>query len=162
MPDKKIKWLVFFAVFFMFPVALCCAQEKLIKLKDGTVMRAKVISKEGELYRFESASMGAVNVKASDVVMIAEPDLANMPKSEADEYQKKIMENPEAMATIQELAQDKQVVEMLSDPALQKAIMNQDVEYLKSNAKFQNFTNNPSIKKIVSDISKNEQGTVSK
>ena len=162
MPDKKMKRLILFVLLFMFPIALCYAQEKLIKLKDGTVMRAKVISKEGELYRFESASMGAVNVKASDVVMIAEPDFASMPKSEADEYQKKIMENPETMATIQALAQDKQVVEMLSDPALQKAIMNQDVEYLKSNAKFQNFTNSPAIKKIVSDVSKKEQNAMSK
>ena len=162
MPGKKMKRLIFFVVFFVFPAVSCHAQEKLIKLKDGTVMRAKVISKAGDVYSFETASMGAVNVKASDVVMIAEPDLTDMPKGEADEYQKKIMENPEAMAIIQELAQDKQVVEMLSDPALQKAIINQDVEYLTNNAKFQNFTNNPAIKKIVSDISKNGQDATGK
>ncbi len=162
MLNKKISKLVLCFSFFCLLVSVCYAQEKIIKLKDGTVMRAKVLSKENNQYRFESSTIGVVVVKESDVLMIEDPSAQNLPQKEADMYQKRIMENPEAVAAIQELAQDARVLEMLSDPNLKGAIMRQDMEYLKNNAKFQEFANSSTVKKIVADVSSESSGSSEK
>lgn len=59
-----------------------------------------------------------------------------------------IKNDPNLMESIKGLAQDPQVLEVLSDPQIKDALMRQDIEYLKNNEKFLKFMENPTIKKI--------------
>lgn len=154
---KTAVFFLFFAAFFAVG-RVAFAQEKVIKLKDGSVMRARILSKDGDKYRFETSSLGVVTVKESDVAMIMDPESGSVPQTEIDKYQKKIMGNPEVMGAIQDLTQDPEVMGMFSDPELRDAIMRQDVEYLKNNKKFQKFTHHPSVERIVSEIGPGSEG----
>lgn len=156
---RKIPFFVLCGLIFCF-ASLASAQEKIITLKSGDVLRAEILSKENRVYRISSKALGIVSIKEDDVASIGEvsgsapapsalsPDQA----AQMDALQKKIMGNPELMNSIQSLARDKQVTDMLSDPALKEAIMRRDVNYLKNNEKFQNFTDNPTVQKIIDEL----------
>jgi hypothetical protein len=134
------------------------AQEKIISLRDGTLMKGKVLSKEGNIYRIETQVLGVVAVKESDVVMIQDPSSqAPAPTSQTEVYEKKILENSGTIATIQDLSQNKEVMDIFSDPELKSAILRKDYEYLKNNPKFLKFTQNPSVQKIVQDVTAQAQ-----
>lgn len=155
---KKTAYLFLFFVVFLSGAVSGYAQEKVVKLKDGSVMRAKILSKEGDVYRLETSSLGVVSVKEGDVAMIMDPESGAVPQGEVDKYQKKIMGNPAVLGAVQDLSQDPQVLEMFKDPQLRDAIMRQDVEYLKNSEKFQKFTRHPSVEKIVSEIGPGSEG----
>lgn len=159
MPHKNIKsfgWNILFLAVFLW-AGSCCAQEKIITLKDGTLMKGKVLSKADHLYRIETQVLGVVTVSEADIMMIEDPSSVAPPASQMEVYQKKILENPGIVATIQELAEDKEIMDMFSDPDLKNAIVRRDVEYLKNNPKFLKFTQNPSLQKIVQEVTTQEQ-----
>lgn len=155
---KKAACLFLFFVVFLSVVVSGYTQEKIVKLKDGSIMRAKILSKDKDVYRFETASLGVVSVKEGDVAMIMDPESGAVPQGEVDKYQKKIMGNPAVLGAVQDLSQDPQVLEMFQDPQLRDAIMRQDVEYLKNSEKFQKFTRHPSVEKIVAEIGPGSEG----
>jgi len=143
--------LVFFVSGLFFSQSfLASAQERIVRLKDGTIFRGKVLSKDKNSYKIENNILGVIAVKDSDILSIEEA--APAAPSALNNLQQKIAGDPHTIQSIQSLAQDQEVVEILSDPQLKAAIMRQDVDYLKNTEKFLKFTNNPSVKKIISDV----------
>jgi hypothetical protein len=55
------------------------------------------------------------------------------------------------MENIKQLANDPDVVAILTDPKLKDAILRKDVESLKNDEKFLKFMDNPAVKKITAD-----------
>lgn len=153
-PMKRSIFVISF-LFMMFSLdAFVYAQEKVIKLRDGVVLHGKILSKEGNVYKIASDMLGVLSVKESDVIAIEE---AAPPASEWANYQRKIVDDPRVMESIQNLATDPQVLQLLSDPQLKAAIMRQDLDALKNNQNFIKFANNPTVKKIVNDVSASEE-----
>lgn len=165
---RKIAFVVLSALVFCF-AGTSYAQEKIITLKSGDVLRAEILSKENHVYRISSKSLGTVSIKEEDVASVTEVSggcpvsttsvsapsgstLSPEQAAQVETLQKKIMGNPQLMDSIQSLAKDKQVTDMFSDPALKDAIMRRDVDYLKNNQKFQEFTNNPTVKKVIDEL----------
>ncbi len=72
----------------------------------------------------------------------------SMPGADQAAIEQSIRKDPNLMESIKGLAQDPQVLEVLSDPQIKDALMRQDIEYLKNNEKFLKFMENPTIKKI--------------
>jgi hypothetical protein len=160
------------------------AQEKIIKFKDGGVVRGVIVSKSGDFYEIKTASLGFLRVQESNIAVIEDPALekTSVPQQvfqpasssmtptasgsslqgSADwkAYEQKITSNPESMAAIQALTQDKDVRDLMADPKLLAAIMSGNIEYLKNNEKFLKFANNPTVKKIADATVAPEQGAV--
>lgn len=166
-------------IFVFFVLVFCCfvhfsfAQVEIIKLKDGNVLRGKVLSKKGGVYKVQTLSLGAVSVSAGDVVSVEEapaPQAESQASSakrvvgsgqessspvsdEMEGYRKKIMSNPQAMESVSALAEDEAIQEIINDPELREAIINQDINYLKDNEKFLKIASHPGLQKIVSEMS---------
>jgi hypothetical protein len=186
-----MKRIIFLVIVFLSIGSLetAWAQERIIKLKDGSVIRGVVVAKSGDVYKIKSPSVGFISVREADVSSIADPMLEEpnqekapavavvasaAPAGQVSEkagitadpkitgdwkgYQDKITANPESMAAIQALAQDKEIMEIVSDPKLKEAIASGDMEYLKNNEKFLKFVNNPTVKKITEKALGPEQG----
>jgi len=177
-------------IFIFIVLVFCCfvhfsfAQVAIIKLKDGNVLRGKVLSKEGGVYKVQTLSLGAVTVSEGDVVSVEEAPTpyvgskATAPKQavpsgsdqessspvseEMEGYRKKIMSNPQAMESVSALAEDKAIQEIMNDPELREAIMRQDVDYLKNNEKFLKIASHPALQKIVSDLQNQVNVTLEK
>lgn len=152
---KTIALVLFVSGLFLSRSSLVFAQERIVKLKDGTIFRGKVLSKEKDIYKIESNILGIIAVKDSDILSIEEA--APVVPGALNNLQQKLAGDPNTMQSIQSLSQDKEVVEILSDPQLKAAIMRQDVDYLKNNEKFLKFTNNPSVKKIITDVTTKQE-----
>ncbi len=150
---KSLCFIVFLSVIILwnFPVY---AQERVIKLKDGNVLHGKILSKENDTYKIESKTLGVLAVKDADIVSIEE-DKAQ--QNSMDAYQQRIVNDPRMMENITALSKDPQVIEILSDPNLQKAIATQDVEYLRNNEKFLKFSNLPSVRQIITNAMATEK-----
>ena len=130
------------------------AQERVIKLRDGAVLRGEILSKENNIYKISSKTLGIVSVKDADIVSIEED---TSKAQDWDAYQQKIINNPRLMESIVSLSKDPQVIEILSDPRMKEAIERQDAEYLRNNEKFLKFTNLPTVKKIIDEVTTSPQ-----
>jgi hypothetical protein len=151
---KRIaSWMVlFFLIFSLRPLAQ--AEERVIKLKDGSVIPGEILSKEGDIYKIKTATLGIVAVQEEKISSIAEAEPKGTASVSGEEkaYREKILASPQAMESVKTLAQDKDVVAILSDPQLKEAIARHDLRFLQTNEKFIKFMNNPAVKKIVDDM----------
>ena len=132
-----------------------------MRLKDGTLMRGRILSKDSSAYVIETKALGQVRVNTADVLMV-EDTAGGRALSQKDDYQKKILGNPGTMAAVEEISRDQEVIDMFSDPALKDAIMRQDMEYLKKDGRFIKFMQHPSVQKVVQDVSGKAQEDLEK
>jgi hypothetical protein len=168
-------------------MVFCCfasfvfAQVCTVKLKDGNVLRGKVVSKENGVYKIQTLTLGLLSVAQADIASIEEaasqgqaseastyqsrsnqsssPVGSSLPQvspEAMESYRQKIAANPQIMDTVSSLAEDKEVLEIFSDPELKDAILRQDVEYLKNNEKFLKMADHPALQKIVQELSSQE------
>lgn len=148
---KKRGLVALLLFFFLFIATPVFCQEKAIRLKDGTLIFGKILSKENNSYFIETKSFGSIRVNGSDVLTI-EDAATDKPVSQKDVYQQKILSNPDMMTAIQEISRDQEVIDMFSDPVLKDAIMRQDMEYLKKDPRFIKFMQSPTLQKIVQSV----------
>ncbi len=172
---------------FIMGMVFCCfasfvfAQVCTVKLKDGNVLRGKVVSKENGVYKIQTLTLGLLSVAQADIASIEEaasqgqaseastyqsrsnqsssPVGSSLPQvspEAMESYRQKIAANPQIMDTVSSLAEDKEVLEIFSDPELKDAILRQDVEYLKNNEKFLKMADHPALQKIVQELSSQE------
>ncbi len=153
---KNICWI--FLIFF----ALCplvFSEEMVIKLKDGVVVRGEVVSMQDGIYKIKSRMLGEIAVRSCDVLSITMSEDVFDSAQDKKTIERQIVSNPELMRSVQSLAQDESVLEMLADPKLKAAIMRQDVEYLKQDKKFKKFMDHSAVKSIVQGVSEQAQDT---
>lgn len=159
---RRILVLALFLSFFCRTVwALTSGPDAVIRLKDGSIIKGQVLGKDGDKYRILSSSLGLIAVKDSDVVSLEEKQMPEKPpapaqaspgpleSSQAQQIQGALLDNPQTVKSIQDLSQDKDVLDIVSDPQIKDAIARQDLEYLRNNEKFLKFMENPSVKEVV-------------
>ena len=123
-----------------------------IKLKDGNVLNAEVISMHNGVYTFKSPSLGEFSINAKQVQSISS---SSMPTSQAgsanlniNQLQSTLMAKPGTKKLITGLQNDPDMQAVLSDPEIMKSIQRGDYGALANNPKFQRLMNNPAIKQI--------------
>ena len=70
--------------------------------------------------------------------------------------QQQLMSNPQAMSELQQLLQDPEILQALSDPALIKEVTSHDYSAMKDNPKVHELMNNPKMRELVEKINAQE------
>ena len=146
-----------------------CGQSSRIELTDGSVINGDVVSLDNGTYTLNAGSLGEIKVDASKIRKIelkaennsapAAPAAENASMPSSDEvkakmagYQNTIMNDPETVKTMTELAQDPQFQALLNDPQVMDAVKSGNVQALMANPKVMNLMNNSKVKEIESKV----------
>ena len=138
--------------------------QQTITLRDGTIIQGNLVSVTGGSYTVENATMGKVNVPASQVVSInaagagssahSTPSAmtitptGSMPTPQLNAMQKTLMQDPQIMASIQDMLKDPSVMELLKNPNLMQDALSMDPEKIKNNPDMQTLMQNPKMQEI--------------
>lgn len=157
------------------------AEEKVIRLNDGTVIHGEILSMEKGVYKVATKTVGLLFIKDSDVLFISTQEAGSLPfdqplaPPEAEPPQavptasypqapilppgavvpdvsSQINVSDSVIDSMADLSQDEAVMDLLADPKVQDAVMRQDMDYLKNNEKFLEFMNSPKVKKLTEEI----------
>lgn len=154
--------------------------EQVITLKDGSQIRGQLSGIENGVYTVKTPIIGDVHVTASDVASItnggaapaagitqnntgnaAASPQAGGPIPITDQQiaaqQQNLMANPQAVADLQQMAQDPEIMQILSDPALVQAVANHDYQAIQSNPKLQELMSNPKMQALLQKIAAQQQ-----
>ncbi len=147
--------------------ALAQEEEKLVRLRDGTLLRGTLVPSAAGVFRIKSRVLGEVLIDPSDISSVESPvgtDSANDTTGGNDmagrmeKLKKEIVNNPQVMASVEELAQDEEIAALMSDEKLQAAIMSLDFDYLRQDEKFRAFTAHAGVQEIIRKIRHQEEG----
>jgi len=152
------------------------AEQKSITLKDGSVIRGELVNFSNGLYTVKTANLGELKLSESNVVgMVNASAAAAMPQQAAQapamgqgamgagnfsgamaNVQNQIMGNPQTMVAIQALAEDPEIMAMMSDPAfvqqLMGALSGNNIEGLSHDPRIQKLMSNPKVQAIVQQV----------
>lgn len=127
-----------------------------VKLTDGSVIKAELISMHNGVYTFKSSSLGKFSVNAKLVQSISSLSVpssrAEAANTKLNQLQSTLMTNPATMKLIAGLKNDPDIQAILSDPKIMKAVQSGDYTALANNPKFQKLLNNPKIKQIAGGV----------
>lgn len=146
---------VFFLIAWLAFTLSLYAETAVVRLKDGTTLRGEILDEGGAapgVYKINTTTLGVLSINAADIVAVQA-----RPVDKWQEYQEKIVNSPETMASIQDLSGAQEVADMLADKEVKDAIMRQDIEYLKNNEKFMKFVNNPTVQQIIQNSLETEK-----
>ncbi len=160
----RVAIVVVFLLILMAQAGLA-AQPAEIELSDGSVIRAEIISLQDDFYTVKSQALGTIRIETSRIKSIRmgpgdmagksgstpspAPDVTAQIKTHAEA----LMRDPSIMDTISSLSQNEDVMRVLQDPAILKAVNEGDVKSLMSNDKFMQILNDPNIQAIVKKAS---------
>lgn len=145
---------------------------KHIALKDGSVIKGELVSFENGIYTVQTENLGRLQLPEANVVSIAEqtalnPNSTNSPTTNAapdfsnkvTAMQTQIMNDPQAMQTVQAMAEDPEIAAMISDPDFVKqlttAVSNNNVESVAGDPKIQQLMSNPKMQALIQQLQEN-------
>ena len=146
-----------------------------IVLRDGSVIRAEVISLQDGVYTLKSESLGTIIIEQSRIAGIkmgssVSPDVhAGTPSSTTPEVasqtaesnvigqintmREALMSDQSIMEKLSSLSNDPELMRVVQDPEIMKSVTSGDIKALIANDKFIQLLNNPSIQEISRKIS---------
>ena len=166
------KGLLFFTALVLSANSLCFADQvqQVITLKDGSQIKGELSGIENGQYTIKTPIIGDVHVAASDVASITNgnnpvaavqtqpsPPAAVNSDQQIAAAQQQLISNPQAMASLQQMAQDPEVMQALSDPALVQAVTSHDYQAVQNNPKVQELMNNPKMQALLQKIAAQQQ-----
>ena len=140
---------------------------KVITLKDGSIIKGKVVRLVNGIYTLETSNLGQINVPESTILSIVLPRVMNSQnqqaigstalqkeqlKNQVQQMQGSILSDPELMGDLQDMVKDKEIQAMLSDPKLLSAILSYDPEKLQNNQNVQRLMQNPKIQNLMNKV----------
>ncbi|MBF0386232.1 MAG: hypothetical protein HQL20_00085 [Candidatus Omnitrophica bacterium] len=149
---------LFIMLVFMFLTGLAGAEPmpRVITLKDGSTIQGKILGMEKGAYLIESAAIGELRVKESEVVLITAPGAApreNIPPAaespDLQAVQARMMADPSLMAELQAIASDPEVMALVTDPAFMQAAQARDMAAIQANPRTAQLMNNPKVKALI-------------
>ena len=169
---KAILFLFILSIPALAPVFADQGQQ-VITLKDGSQIKGVLAGIDNGIYTVKTPIIGDVHVAAGDVASITNGNgtAAAAPASAApvssgpvptmDQQiaagQRQLMSNPESMATLQEMAQDPDIMQALSDPALVQAVTSHDYQAVQNNPKIQELMSNPKMQALLQKLVAQQQ-----
>jgi hypothetical protein len=177
-PKTVLSWLLVFS-FLTLPQAF--ADQKKITLKDGSVIVGELESFNNGTYTVKTANLGDLELPEANVMSVASASFtpppaaaqapqAGMPQTgvapamggsnfsnQVASMQNQIMSNPGTMQAVQAMAEDPEIMNMLSDPAftqqLTAAMSGQgDPQALANNPKIQKLMANPKMQALIQQV----------
>lgn len=169
---------IFLSVILVFAMAFA-GVTKIVKLKDGSVIKGEILSLNDGVYAIKTMAMGTIRVPSSNIISITDESAStsnistntslptnNLPnlglsvpgasspaiQSQIQQVQGTIMSNPQIMMDIQDLLNDPQLMNLVSDPAFINAIQGANPNDLGSNPELQKFMENPQVKALIQKI----------
>ena len=166
MPEKmkrvlrRAACLFFLAVFLGVSAAGAEGDQKLVRLRDGTVLRGTVVPSASGVFLIKTQSLGEVQVAPDDILSVETlTDAYQEDKGrKIQELKSDILGNQEAMASVRQLAENDEIAAIMSDEELQAAIFSLDFEALDQSPKFQAFANHPDVQALVRQIRNKKTG----
>lgn len=156
-------------------VAFGDQSKQVITLKDGSQIKGQLSGIDNGIYTVKTPIIGDVHVAANDVASITNVNApALLPANTAalsdqsstdtltmDQKiaanQKALMSNPQSMATLQEMAQDPEIMQALQDPALVQAITSKDYQAVQNNPQVQALLSNPKMQALMKRLASQQQ-----
>ncbi len=160
-------------------VAFADQPQQVITLKDGSQIKGDVSGIENGVYTIKIPVIGNVHVAASDVASITNatgngtPPVTALPTNNTNyppasgsapnmdqqiaASQQKLMSNPQAMAELEQIAQDPDIMKALSDPTLVQAVTSHDYQAVQSNPKVQELMSNPKMQALLQKLAAQQQ-----
>jgi hypothetical protein len=170
------KYILLFCILFLSAGILSYADdaEQVIILKDGSQIKGVLSGIDNGVYTVKTPIIGDVHVAAGDVASITNgngtaatapaalapaPSSGTAPNMDAQiaASQKQLMSNPQSMATLQEMAQDPDIMQALSDPALVQAVTTHDFQAVQNNPKIQELMSNPKMQAFLQKLAEQQQ-----
>ena len=132
---------------------------KNITLKDGSVLKGKVVSMANGVYTIATDTVGKIKIEEEKVQSIADGTLtadtsalpANVAK-QMEALQLDIMSDPAMMEQIQALMNNESIMKLIEDPNLMKDLMTMDEATIMGNSNIQQLLNNPQMQNIISTV----------
>jgi len=130
-----------------------------IELTDGSVIRGEITALVNATYSVESETLGRIQVPQHKVSAIRyEPDRATSsaaPGSGVTDFadlQHQMVQDPGIMRSIEGLRSDPEVMALLNDPEVLRAMQSGDIQALMNDPRFLKLLNNPAVKDITSTV----------
>jgi hypothetical protein len=159
-----------FLIFSAHSIAFAEQSEQVITLKDGSQIKGTLSGIENGIYTVKTPIIGDVHVASKDVASITSTGAASTPlqnqaptapaanmDAQIAAQQQKLMANPQAMADLQQIAQDPELMQALSDPALVQAVTSHDYQAVANNPKIQELMNNPRMQALLKKLAAEQQ-----
>lgn len=171
--SQHMKKLILFILLFALVVSTLTFAEpasQTITLKDGTILKGQLISVANNSYTIKSPTMGNVTVSADQILNInaadAQPSTSptitsdgKLSASSVNSIKTNMMQDPQIMSLMQELAQDPAIVEILKDPSLMADALSMDPKRVENNPQVQKLIQNPTMQKILKVTAQKMQNT---
>ena len=153
-------------IFIGFTAVSFSQEAKTITLKDGSVLKGKVIELNSGIYTIETLNLGRVDIPESNILSIASEEAINVQQTgsnasqkaqlqnQVQEIQGNILSDPGLMVEIQDILKDEEVQSLLSDPKLLDAVLSYDPEIIQQNDNVQDLIKNPKIQELMNKINK--------
>lgn len=131
---------------------------RIIELTDGSTISGRIVSLEQGIYTIESESLGSLHLPQSDVLSIrsardTQHETDELPPGfDQDALRDRIMQDPQIMTDIMALQHDRQIQEILSDPAILQNLQSGDIGALTQDPRIIELLNHPRIKLIQDKI----------
>lgn len=138
------------------------ASTKYITLKDGSVIKGELVSFDSGTYTVKTDNLGQLQLPEANVVSVAnEGVIAQGPKtlaqpnfsSRVSAMQNQIMADPKTMQVVQAMAEDPEIVSMISDPnfvqKLSAAVSNGNVDGVADDPRIQELMGNPKMQALI-------------
>ena len=136
-----------------------------IVLRDGTVIHGEIRSLQDDVYTVESGSVGTIRVRKQEVRSIDEGGEATSGASvessarssspgagELDATASRITQDPKLLAMVLTLQNDPDVLAVLADPEIMKAMTAGDYTMLLNNPKIVALMHNAKMREIIDGV----------
>ena len=144
--------------------------EQIITLKDGSQIKGKLVGINNGTYTIQVPVVGDVHASIADVISVTN-DIAPTPATgptqrsgNAPNYdqqiaanQKQLMSDPESMELLHQMMQDPQIMKLLQDPSLIKAVTSRDYGSVQNNPSVQKLLNTPQMQAILQKLMAQQQ-----
>ena len=142
---------------------------KQIALKDGSVIKGELVSFENGIYTVQTDNLGQLQLPEANVLSVANESIAvQAPQAAAQTgsapnfsnkvsaMQNQIMADPQAMQTVQAMAEDPEIAAMISDPDFVKqltaAVSNNNIDSVAEDPKIQQLMSNPKMQALIQQL----------
>ena len=157
---KKIIFLFLVSLMLMGSSDVFCADSvKIITLQDGSRLKGKIVGLENNAYAIQTVHLGLVHIPESNVIsIVSEESLpafssTDQIKNQVGSIQGKILADPGLMVDIRDIAQDKNILELLNDKELLNDVLSYDPKRIENNSKIQALIKNPKMQNLINKIS---------
>ncbi|MBL8012824.1 MAG: hypothetical protein JNN05_03155 [Candidatus Omnitrophica bacterium] len=151
---------------------------KNITLKDGSVIKGELVSFEKGTYILQTENLGRLQLPESNVVSISNGNISTQQLPQATPtsaigtpgssgfsgqvaaMQSQIMANPDTMKAVQAMAEDPEILSLVSDPnfvqQLTAAVNSNNMESVANDPKLQKLMQNSKIQALIQELQDNK------